>query len=184
MQISQKMSTISQNNMKKLWIPSIFCCLLSLFCPMQSGAENSQPTQEKLQTPSIDGKLSLTPPAEQRTEINKDTEDKKLTTDGYANNLPNKITGGHSTSKDIILAPGRHHTVIMEEYGSNVMIVRGQDKIPENYTNSTNINNGFYMNIINPDGSGMNMGTYFNSNSNSNYPRKRSSAQMIIDKTE
>lgn len=173
-----------QKNTKKMWITGIFCCLFALSCPLQSSAENSQPNEEKLQTPSIYGKLSLAPPAEHHATINKNAEDKKLTTDGYANNLSNDITKGHSANKDIILAPGRYNSVIMEEDGSNVMIVRGQDNIPENYTNSTNINNGFYMNIINPDGSGMNMGTYFNSNSNSNYPRKRSSAQMIIDKTE
>lgn len=171
-----------QKNSKKIWMISFFCCLAALFCPLQSSAENPRTNQENMQTPSIGGKLSLTPPAELQAKENPD--DKKLTPNGYANTSPDTMTKEHHTNKDIILAPGRHHSVIIEEDGSNVMILHGQDKIPENYTNSTNINNGFYMNIINPDGSAMNMGTYFNSNSNSNYPRKRSSAQMIIDKVE
>lgn len=174
-----------QKNTKKIWITGFFCCLLALSCPLKSNAENPESNQEPPQTPSIDGKLSLTPPAELNTDTKQNPEDKKLTTNEFADKIQGKkATKKHPAGKDIILAPGRHNTVIVEEYGSNVMTVHGEDKIPENYSNSTNINNGFYMNIINPDGSGMNMGTYFNSNSNSNYPRKRSSAQMIIDKIE
>lgn len=178
-----------------LWIVSLFCTVLICFFPLQSYAEE---TTEQKALPTFGGKLDLTPQTkEEISNTEKQSENNGLTAnENFVENLANlqekqeaqtaQKTGQHrpANQKDSILAPGQHNSVMMEEDGSNVMIVHGSNKLPENYTNSTNINNGFYMNITNPDGSGMNMGTYFNSNSNSNAPRKQSKAQMIIDKME
>lgn len=169
--------------------------------------------QETEQLPSFGGKLDLTPQLpEENAEIKAETQ--SLRADENSANVQKNTeqkeraeqakrarqteraeqTGQAAqkseqprlpAQKDTILAPGHgNNSVMIQEDGSNVMIVHGSNKIPENYTNSTNINNGFYMNITNPDGSGMNMGTYSNSSSNSNTPRKQSKAQMIIDKME
>lgn len=190
-------------NINRVWILSIFSFFFAFSFPFQSHAENEIseqkiPGQETL--PSLGGKLDLTPQIQEGiSDSKKQSENNSLTAKENADENPANLrekaeqeaqaakkTGQHrpQVQKDVILAPGQHHSVIMEEDGSNVMIVHGSNKIPENYTNSTNINNGFYMNITNPDGSGMNMGTYFNSSSNSNSPRKQSKAQMIIDKME
>lgn len=187
---------------KIIWIVGIFFFLFAFSFPLQSHAEQEAAKQENVQLPSLGGKLDLTPQTEEEiSTTEKQSENNSLTTKkNSVENLANlqgiteqeaqtaKKAGQHrpATQKDVILAPGRYtgNSVIMEEDGSNVMIVHGTNKLPENYTNSTNINNGFYMNITNPDGSGMNMGTYFNSNSNSNYPRKQSKAQIVIDKME
>ena len=135
---------------------------------------------EVIETEKEEGKENL-----QSGEITKENQDENQLKETLPKEtLPEeKNKKIQSNRKDIILAPGSNqNSVIMQEDGSNVIIVHGSNKIPENYTNSTNVNNGFYMNITNPDGSGMNMGTYFNSNSGSNSPRKRSRAQIIVDK--
>lgn len=191
-----------QKNSKTVWIVGLFFFLAVLSFPLQSHAEQEAAAQENAQMPSFGGKLDLTPQTkEEISTTEKQSENNSPTTEeNSVENLANlqgkteqeaqpaQKAGQHNpvTQKDVILAPGRYtgNSVMMEEDGSNVMIVRGSNKLPENYTNSTNINNGFYMNITNPDGSGMNMGTYFNSNSNSNYPRKQSKAQIVIDKME
>lgn len=192
--------TNKKNIIKKLCFLSLSCCLPAFSSPVQTFAEEipEQETfiQETEQLPSLGGKLDLTPQIPEESAENK-SEKQSLTTDENSvtaiNTTEQKTPAAQKTEhprlpaqKDRILAPGHNNnnSVIMQEDGSNVMIVHGSNKIPENYTNSTNINNGFYMNITNPDGSGMNMGTYFNSNSSSNSPRKQSKAQMIIDKME
>lgn len=192
-------------NTHVLWMLSLFCLFFAFSHPVQSHAENEiseqkMPEQETL--PSFGGKLDLTPQTtEEISKAEKQSEKNSLTTEENSAENPANLqekteretqaapkAGQHRppAQKDVILAPGRYtgNSVIMEEDGSNVMIVHGSNKRPENYTNSTNINNGFYMNITNPDGSGMNMGTYSNSSSNSNSPRKQSKAQMVIDKME
>lgn len=192
-------------NTHALCILSLFCLFFAFSYPVQSHAENEiseqkMPEQEPL--PSFGGKLDLTPQTtEEISKAEKQSEKNSLTTEENSAENPANLqekteqkaqtaqkAGQHRppAQKDVILAPGSYtgNSVIVEEDGSNVMIVHGSNKRPENYTNSTNINNGFYMNITNPDGSGMNMGTYSNSSSNSNTPRKQSKAQMIIDKME
>lgn len=190
-------------NINGLWILSIFSLFFAFSFPVQSHAEN-EISEQKISgqevLPSLGGKLDLTPKIQEEiSDSKKQSENNSMTAKENSDENPANLrenagqeaqtakkTGQHRPpmQKDVILAPGQHNSVIMEEDGSNVMIVHGSNKIPENYTNSTNINNGFYMNITNPDGSGMNMGTYFNSSSNSNSPRKQSKAQMIIDKME
>lgn len=180
---------------------AILGALLCFFAfPCQSHAENTLDEktleQNSQSIPSLGGKLNLTPQKRediaaekeegkenlQHQEITKENQDKTQLKEALPEGKNKKI---QTKREDIILHPGHNqNSVIMQEDGSNVIIVHGTNKAPENYTNSTNVNNGFYMNITNPDGSGMNMGTYFNSNSSSNSPHKRSSAQIIVDKKE
>ncbi len=199
------MKYTKKNNLtaKKTAILSALLCLFMFSFPAQNHAENildeKAPEQNTQSIPSLGGKLNLTPQKRevietekeegkenlQSGEITKENQDENQLKETLPKEtLPEeKNKKIQSNRKDIILAPGSNqNSVIMQEDGSNVIIVHGSNKIPENYTNSTNVNNGFYMNITNPDGSGMNMGTYFNSNSGSNSPRKRSRAQIIVDK--
>jgi len=201
------MKYTKKNNLtaKKTAILSALLCLFTFSFPAQNHAENilgeKAPEQNMQSIPSLGGKLNLTPQKRevieaekgegkenlQPDEITKENQDENQLKETLPKEtLPEEKNKKIQTNrKDIILAPGNNqNSVIMQEDGSNVIIVHGSNKIPENYTNSTNVNNGFYMNITNPDGSGMNMGTYFNSNSSSNSPRKRSRAQIIVDKTE
>lgn len=194
------MKYTKKNNLtaKKTAILSALLCLFMFSFPAQNHAENildeKAPEQNTQSIPSLGGKLNLTPQKRevietekeegkenlQSGEITKENQDENQLKETLPEEKNRKI---QTNRKDIILAPGSNqNSVIMQEDGSNVIIVHGSNKIPENYTNSTNVNNGFYMNITNPDGSGMNMGTYFNSNSGSNSPRKRSRAQIIVDK--
>lgn len=169
-------------------------CLFTFSFPIKSHAEEKNLDSTSLQMPSFGGKLDLTPQkpediAEQKSEQDKEqTAENENQENEQINLTPAKGQKKNPQTKreDIILAPGHNQdsVIMQEEDGSNVIIVHGTNKKPENYTNSTNVNNGFYMNITNPDGSGMNMGTYFNSNSSSNSPQKRSRAQIIVDKKE
>lgn len=185
-----------QYTMKNFYLLSALLCLFTFSFPLQSNAEEKVLEQNTLQMPSLGGKLNLTPQKQEENSAQQDEQKENLqnkeTEEPEENQEKEQVKTGLSKEKkiqtkheDIVLAPGHNqNSVIMQEDGSNVIIVHGSNKAPENYTNSTNVNNGFYMNITNPDGSGMNMGTYFNSNSNSNSLRKRSSAQIIVDKME
>lgn len=187
---------ITKNN---FFLFAVFCVFTLVF-PLQSYAEEKNIGQNDLQLPEARGKLDLTlqksediamVKGEQKEILNnKETSEENQLKEGIAKealseDLEEKRKNIQTKREDIILAPGHNqHSVIMKEDGSNVMIVHGSNKKPENYTNSTNVNNGFYMNITNPDGSGMNMGTYFNSNSSSNSPHRQSRAQIIVDKRD
>lgn len=124
-------------------------------------------------------------------------EQTKKTYNSYIISTENN-TLNSSMPKDYLL----QDSITITEDGSNLMIVRGSSRCNsfntsintnssynssnsnfENETqqNSSNVNNGLYMNITNPDGSSMNFGAYFNSSTNSNQPRRKSSAQILVD---
>lgn len=175
------------------------CCMFAFSFPLQGHAEETL-EQNSLQMPSAGGKLNLTPQKREDIAAERGEEKEALKQEKPTNTIQEEIQQEQQLKvplpeennkniqtkrQDIILAPGHsQNSVITQEDGANVIIVHGSNKTPENYTNSTNVNNGFYMNITNPDGSSMNMGTYFNSNSNSNSPRKQSRAQIIVDKMD
>lgn len=171
----------------KFRLSGIVLCAFCLLLPSYGKAqEENMPAND---VPSYGGKLDLSSPKEPLQEkeipaLNTDAENQEIDNPEPADtakkteraNTPNR-----STTNDIILQTNRNHSLIVEENGSNLLTTKSS-KLPETYSNSTQLNNGFYMNITNPDGSSMNFGTYFNSNTSSNGPRRKSSSQIIVDK--
>ena len=179
------MKYTKKNNLtaKKTAILSALLCLFMFSFPAQNHAENildeKAPEQNTQSIPSLGGKLNLTPQKREVIETEKEEGKENLQSGEITKENQDENQLKETLPKETL--PEEKNKKIQSNR-KDIILVHGSNKIPENYTNSTNVNNGFYMNITNPDGSGMNMGTYFNSNSGSNSPRKRSRAQIIVDK--
>ncbi len=171
----------------KYWLPGIVLCAFCLLLPSYGRAQEENISG----IPSYGGKLEISPqkellPEKEMPALSTDAENQEIGTPEQTGTTKKTEkaktnTPDRSTANDIILQTNRDHSLIVEENGSNLLTTKSS-KLPETYSNSTQLNNGFYMNITNSDGSSMNFGTYFNSNTSSNGPRRKSSSQIIVDK--
>jgi len=171
----------------KYWLPGIVLCAFCLLLPSYGKAQEENISG----IPSYGGKLEISPqkellPEKEMPALSTDVENQEIGTPEQTGTTKKTEkaktnTPDRSTANDIILQTNRVHSLIVEENGSNLLTTKSS-KLPETYSNSTQLNNGFYMNITNSDGSSMNFGTYFNSNTSSNGPRRKSSSQIIVDK--
>lgn len=179
MKLEQRITIPVHDTLEKYIILSIVFCLASFALPVHSQAENELP-QASGSLPSYNGRLDLSVQDENSIKEEKnnipETEQYAAETNGSANRQSPK-------SKEIRLNGMNGSSIGVAEDGSNLIIVQGS-RYPQDYGNYANHNNGFYMNITNPDGSSMNFGSYFNSSTGSNAGRRQSRSQIIVDKIE
>lgn len=166
MKLEKRITIPIHDTLEKFIILSIVFCLISFALPMHSKAEN-EPLPEPNGIPSYNGSLSLSPQDEaaikQENKAEKTVSQKQKKDD-----------------REIRLNKYPASTIQTTEDGSNLIVIQGS-RYPEIQNNSVNHNNGFYMNITNPDGSAMSFGSYFNSNSSSQGGRRQSRSQIIVE---
>lgn len=202
MRIKNKIKLSNHIKLKNFLSFTMILSFLGLSFPLNIFAqnENNQTNLEKNISTSQQDQTIKPLSEEQMKEIKKQKidEESKKTYNSYIISTENN-TLNSNMPKDYML----QDTITITEDGSNLMVVRGSSRCNsfntsintnssynssnstfENETqqNSSNVNNGLYMNITNPDGSSMNFGAYFNANTNSNQPRRKSSAQILVDK--
>ena len=202
------------NYLKKIIFFSLSISMLSLTFTHYSLAENNNTTKNNLQKSTNNETINLTPlnnsPLDETYTQKIDEESQKIYHKYIANPKDQKSKILSTYPQNYMY----EENITVTEDGSNLMVVRGSSKrhyntsfnssynstinqtdtspdmpshnLYENETqyNSTNANSGLYMNVTNPDGSSMNFGAYFNANTNSNQPRRKSSAQIFVDKKE
>lgn len=169
MKLEKRITIPIHDTLEKYIILSIVFCLASFALPMYSKAENEL-LPEPNGIPSYNGKLNLSLQDEAALKQKNRAEEKQ--------SPKQKLNG-----REIRLNNYPASTIQTTEDGSNLIVIQGS-RYPEIQSNSTNHNNGFYMNITNPDGSAMSFGSYFNSNSSSQGGRRQSRSQIIVEKTE
>lgn len=172
---------------KKIIPSGILCCLAAFALPLTAKAEESMETflnaPSQTAMPEYSGKLAApqnSAPAEQngQAQPNSQVQRNYQVQQNAQNSMQKSMNSYTMTTPNY-----PESSVSVTEDGSNLYVLKGS-RLHDDYSNSYNHNNGFYMNITNPDGSAMSFGSYFNSNSTVNGPRRRSHSQIITDKIE
>ncbi len=206
MKTNNQTTPLSYHYIKKIVFISLSFGLLTISLPILAQGEETNSPQENQKNNTIH---TLNNTSLEETYTQKIDEESQKIYHQYIANPENQDSIITSTyPQDYMM----EENITVTEDGNNLMVVRGssrnryntsfnssynstyqQNNSPitqnspcenEMQSNSTNANSGLYMNVTNPDGSSMNFGAYFNANTNSNQPRRKSSAQIFVDKKE
>lgn len=179
MKLEHRIKIPIHDTLEKYLLLSMVFCLFSFALPMHSKAENEPLLPASSSIPSYNGKLDLS--LQEENNLTLPQTPKKQSKAGQQ---PDDAESGQK-NKEIRLHAYPQSTIQTMEDGSNLMIVQGsRSPYHQEYGSSTSNNGGFYMNVTNPDGSAVNFGSFFNSNSSTGGPRRQSRSQIIIDKQE